>query len=148
MPPLIQGSGSNVLELWSAWLNTLILSRVTKSVATRIFFKPVITSRQVISNYLLSMLPVQLSASSVGTEPLIQSVSALIDIYSDENMPYDINFREGGYLERLQSSVDGVKKAVKAIDRRAEGGQDLRRRGEEVRENLVAFIQYRKQLGL
>jgi hypothetical protein len=63
-------------------------------------------------------------------------------------MPYDINFREGGYLERLLSSVAGVKKAVKAIDRRTEGGRDLRRRGEEVRENLVAFIQYRKQLGL
>lgn len=94
------------------------------------------------------MLPVQLSASPVGTEPLIQSVSALVDIYSDENMPYDINFREGEYLERLRSSVDGVKKAVKAIDRRTEGGRDLRRRGEEVRENLVAFIEYRKQLGL
>jgi di/tricarboxylate transporter len=101
----------------------------------------------VISNYLLSMIPMQSSASAVGTEPLIQSVSALIDIYSDENTPYDINFREGGYLQRLQSSVDGVKKAVKTIDRRTEGGRDLRRRGEEVRENLVAFIQYRKQLG-
>lgn len=62
-------------------------------------------------------------------------------------MPYDINFREGGYLERLRSSVDGVKKAVKAIDRRTEGGRALRLRGEEVRDNLAAFIQYRKQLG-
>lgn len=106
-----------------------------------------IESTKVISNYLLSMLPAQPSASRVATEPLIQSVSAIIDIYSDENMPYDINFREGGYLERLRSSVDGVKKAVKAIDRRTEGGRALRLRGEEVRDNLAAFIQYRKQLG-
>ena len=86
------------------------------------------------------------SPSTAGTEPLIQAVSALIDIFSDENMPYDINFREGRYLERLQSSVDGVKKAVKAINRWEDGGRDLRRRGEEVRDNLMAFIEYRKRL--
>jgi hypothetical protein len=63
-------------------------------------------------------------------------------------MPYDINFRQGEFLEKLASSVEGVKKAVKAIDRRKEGGKDLRRRGEEVRDNLVAFIQYRKDLRL
>lgn len=63
-------------------------------------------------------------------------------------MPYDVNFRQGRFLEKLASSVEGVKKAVKAIDRRKEGGKDLRRRGEEVRDNLLAFIQYRKELGL
>lgn len=72
----------------------------------------------------------------------------MIDIYSDENMPYDVNFRQGKFVERLAASIDGVKKAVKAIDRRKEGGKELRRRGEEVRENLEAFIQYRKELGL
>jgi hypothetical protein len=84
----------------------------------------------------------------VGTEPLIQAISALIDIYSDENMPYDINFRQGGYLDRLRNSVDGVKKAIKTIDRRKEGVKELRRRGEDVRDNLLAFIQYRKDLGI
>lgn len=63
-------------------------------------------------------------------------------------MPYDVNFQQGRFLEKLASSVEGVKKAVKAIDRRKEGGKDLRRRGEEVRDNLVAFIQYRKDLRL
>jgi hypothetical protein len=48
----------------------------------------------------------------------------------------------------LIDSVDGVKQAVKAIDRRKEGGKELRRRGDEVRENLVDFIQYRKDLRL
>lgn len=84
----------------------------------------------------------------MGTEPLIQATSALIDIYSDESLPYDINFRHGKYLDRLVDSVDGVKKAVKAIDRRKEGGRELRRRGDEVKENLVDFIQYRRDLRL
>jgi hypothetical protein len=88
------------------------------------------------------------SPSPAGTEPLIQAVSAVIDIYSDENMPYDVNFRQGRYVDRLASNVEGFKKAVRAIDRRREGGKELRRRGNEVQENLVAFIQYRKDLRL
>ena len=48
----------------------------------------------------------------------------------------------------MVGSVDGVKKAVKAIDRRKEGGRELRRRGDEVKENLVDFIQYRRDLRL
>ncbi|KAF9469766.1 armadillo-type protein [Collybia nuda] len=107
-----------------------------------------IDGNKTISNYLLSTLPSETSVSLSGTEPLIQSVSAIIDIYSDENMPYDVNFRQGNFLEKLISSVEGVKKAVKGIDRRKDGGKDLRRRGEEVRDNLISFIQYRKDLGL
>ncbi|KAJ7603956.1 armadillo-type protein, partial [Mycena polygramma] len=101
-----------------------------------------------IAAYLLSMLPNGGTPSPAGTEPMLQAASSLIDIYSDEGAPYDVNFRTGGFLERLAASVDGVKKAVRAIDRRKEGGRELRRRGEEVRDNLVAFIEYRKELGL
>ncbi|KAF8079006.1 armadillo-type protein [Lyophyllum atratum] len=107
-----------------------------------------VDGNRLISQYLLSMIPSNGSSSPAGTEPLIQALSALIDIYSDEAMPYDINFRQGGYLARLESSVDDVKKAVKGIDRRKEGGKDLRRRAEEVRDNLEAFVQYRKDLRL
>ncbi|KAL0068606.1 hypothetical protein AAF712_004322 [Marasmius tenuissimus] len=107
-----------------------------------------ITVNKVISDYLVSLLPTLSSPSVVGTEPLIQVVSALIDIYSDETLPYDVNFRQGGILQKLISSVDGVKKAIRGIDKRREGSRDLRRRGDEVRENLVAFIQYRRSLRL
>lgn len=62
-------------------------------------------------------------------------------------MPYDVNFQQGGYVDKLAASAESFKKAVRAIDRRKEGGKELRRRGDEVRENLVAFIQYRKDLG-
>lgn len=99
-----------------------------------------------ISTYLLSVVNSVTSPSPAGTEPLIQAVSALIDIYSDETLPYDVNFRQGQYAESLTSNVEGIKKAVRAIDRRKEGGKELRRRGDEVRENLVAFLQYRKDL--
>ncbi|KAJ7186701.1 armadillo-type protein [Mycena filopes] len=101
-----------------------------------------------IAAYLLSMLPVGATASPAGTEPMLQAASSLIDVYSDEGAPWDLNFRAGGYLERLAGSVDGVKKAVRAIDRRKEGGRELRRRGEEVRDNLVAFVEYRRGLVL
>jgi len=104
--------------------------------------------KQVIAEYLLSLLPSVESPSRIQTEPFIQALSALIDIYSDEDMPYDINFRQGGFLTKLTASVEEVKKAVRAIDRKGDGGRALRRRGEEVRDNLVAFIQYRKDLRL
>ena len=97
-----------------------------------------------ISTYLLSILPTATTPSTKSTEPLLQAVSALIDIYSDERLSYDINFRNGRFLDRLVESVDGVRKAVRAIDRRKE--RDLKLRGEEVRDNLVAFVEYRKAL--
>ncbi|KAJ3851835.1 armadillo-type protein [Lentinula lateritia] len=107
-----------------------------------------IASNQVIANYLLTLLPTPSSPSPAGVESLLQAVSALIDIYSDETLPYDINFRQGGMLQTLVASVENVRKAVKRIDRKKPGGKDLRRRGEEIRDNLVAFIQYRRDLGL
>ncbi|KAK2461461.1 hypothetical protein APHAL10511_005924 [Amanita phalloides] len=107
-----------------------------------------IEGNKVISEYLFSLLPTESSPSPLDPEPLIQTVSALIDIYSDENMPYDINFRQGGYLRRLIASVNGVRKAVKGISKGKEGCRELRRRGEEVRDNLLAFIEYRQNLKL
>lgn len=97
-----------------------------------------------ISTYLLSILPTVTAPSTKGTEPLLQAVSALIDIYSDETLSYDVNFRNGRFLDRLVESVDGVRRVVRAIDRRKE--RDLKLRGEEVRDNLVAFIEYRRAL--
>ena len=103
---------------------------------------------QIIAEYLLSLCPSSSTSLTLGVEPTIQAVSAVIDIYSDEMMPYDINFRQGDYLQRLSSSVDVTKKLVKGIDRRKPGGRELRLRGEEVRDNLVAFVKYRKNLKL
>ncbi|KAF9502190.1 ARM repeat-containing protein [Pleurotus eryngii] len=100
-----------------------------------------------ILHYLLSLLPTSVSPSDIGTEPLIQVISSLIDIYSDEAMPYDTNFVQNGVLETLIASVDGVKKVVKAIDRKKQGGYDLKRRGMEIRDYLLAFIEYRRDLG-
>jgi hypothetical protein len=103
---------------------------------------------QVIAEYLLSLLPTTSTRSPVDTEPMIQAASGLIDIYSDENLPYDVNFRQGKYTERLAQSLVGVKAAVKAIDRRKEGGRELRRRGDETLQNLGDFVKYRRDLRL
>ena len=67
---------------------------------------------QVISEYLLSLLPTETAPLTLDTEPLRQTVSALINIYS------------------LVASVDGVRKSVKGINWRKEGGRELKRRGE------------------
>ncbi|KAI9066451.1 ARM repeat-containing protein [Trametes sanguinea] len=104
-----------------------------------------VDANRIISSYLLSLLPPATNPPT-PTEPLLQAVNALIDIYSDETLPYDVNFREGRYLEALVQSVEGVRKAVRGIDRKKE--RELRIRGEEVRDNLVAFIQYRRGLRL
>lgn len=96
---------------------------------------------------MISLLPSGSEPSPIDTEPLIQVISALIDIYSNEDVPYDVNFRQGQYLDHLVSSVEGMRKAVRNIDRRKEGGKELRMRGNEVQGNLVAFIEYRRRLG-
>ncbi|TDL26339.1 ARM repeat-containing protein [Rickenella mellea] len=107
-----------------------------------------IDANKVISTYLIAMLPSPGNAATLTSEPILQVVSAIIDIYSDEIMPYDVNFRQLGFLDTLSNSIDGVKKTVKGIDRRQKGSKELRRRGEELLENLVAFVTYRRNLVL
>ncbi|KAI8990655.1 ARM repeat-containing protein [Trametes punicea] len=102
-------------------------------------------ANRAITSYFLSLLPPKANPPT-PTEPLLQAVSALIDIYSDETLPYDVNFRDGRYVDALVQSVDGVRKAVRGIDKKKE--RELRVHGEEVRDNLVAFIQYRRGLRL
>ena len=63
-------------------------------------------------------------------------------------MPYDMNFRKGNFLGALATSLDNVKRAVKGIDRKKEGGKALRARGEEILTNLRAFMKYRRELKL
>ncbi|GJE89540.1 fungal symportin 1-like domain-containing protein [Phanerochaete sordida] len=102
-----------------------------------------IDGNRMISQFLVSLLA---QPAAVPTEPLLQAASALIDIYSDETAPYDVVFRQGGYLQALTAAVEPVRKVVRGIDRKRE--RDLRRRGEEVRDNLVAFVEYRRALRL
>ncbi|KAH9932085.1 ARM repeat-containing protein [Epithele typhae] len=104
-----------------------------------------IEANKTISSFLLSLLPPS-ATPPTATEPLLQAASALIDIYSDETLPYDTNFRQGHYLDALVRSTEGIRRAVRGIDRKKE--RELRVRGEEVRDNLVAFIQYRRGLRL
>ncbi|KAL5494642.1 hypothetical protein ACEPAI_103 [Sanghuangporus weigelae] len=107
-----------------------------------------IEANRVIAEYLLQLSTTPPS-QTLSPEVIIQSASSLIDIYSDEALPYDINFRQHAYLEKLSSRVvENLRRAVRAVDRKKEGGRMLRARGEETLENLRAFVKYRRELKL
>ncbi|KAH9065579.1 ARM repeat-containing protein [Lactarius vividus] len=101
-------------------------------------------SNRTIASYLLALL----APGRTGTETMLQAVESLIDIFADEGAPAEANFRAGNVLAALAGAVENVRRAVKGIDRKKEGGRELRRRGEEVRDNLVAFVRYRRALGV
>jgi hypothetical protein len=99
-----------------------------------------------ITSYLLSITGSQPS-QNIPPEAIIQAASSLIDIFADETMPYDTNFRQGGFLAQLSNTgLDCVRRAVRAVNRKNEGGRELRERGEETLENLRNFIKYRRNL--
>ena len=100
-------------------------------------------ANRVVASYLLGLLA---PGRATGTETMLQAVESLIDIFADERAPVEANFRAGNVLAALEGAVEGVRRAVKGIGRKKEGARELRRRGEEVRDNLVAFIRYRKSL--
>ena len=102
---------------------------------------------KVIASYLVSLLPIG-APDQASVESTFQVASALIDIYSDETAPYDINFRENNVLGKLVDAVEPIRKLVRGINKKKPGGIELKRRGEEVRDNLVDFIKYRRSLRL
>lgn len=99
-------------------------------------------ANRVVAAYLLGLLV----PGRTGTETMLRAVESLIDIFADERAPAEANFRAGNVLAALAGAVEDVRRAVKGIDRKKEGGRELRRYGEEVRDNLVAFVRYRRAL--
>ena len=99
-------------------------------------------ANRVIASYLIGLLV----PGRTGTEAMLQAAESLIDIFADEGAPAEANFRAGNVLAALEGAVDDVRRAVKGIGRKKEGGRELKRHGEEVRDNLVAFVRYRKSL--
>lgn len=104
-------------------------------------------ANRAIASYLLGLLAPG-RTSTTGTETMLRAVESLIDIFADERAPAEANFRAGNVLASLAGAVEDVRRAVKGIDRRKEGGRELRRHGEEVRDNLIAFVRYRRALGV
>lgn len=95
-----------------------------------------------IGQYLLSFI----HPTPRATEPTLHALSLLIDIYADETRPYDANFRAARGTEVLASSVATIRKLVRGIDRRKEGGAELRRWADEVEGNVRGFVTYRRKL--
>lgn len=144
--------------------------------------------KQVISKYLLAILtssstsppPSRSTASSAagtgsgtsstthfGVEATLQAISSLIDIFADENSPYDANFRIAKVLKGMSDHVRDVQKLVRGIDSRKSkpgrggggkggstassavegGGRALKAWAEGVLGDLVGFVEYRRKLG-
>ncbi|CAG8581852.1 15378_t:CDS:2 [Acaulospora colombiana] len=110
-----------------------------------------VAANQVISEFILGFLPAPGQGQNKhlsSPEVMIQAASAMIDIFSDEESPWDLNFRRGKWEFTLKNAIPGIRKGVRSIDRRKEGGAQLRDRGDEVLENMVAFVKYRRNLKL
>ncbi|KAM0750209.1 hypothetical protein T439DRAFT_380929 [Meredithblackwellia eburnea MCA 4105] len=102
---------------------------------------------QVIGTFLLSVLPHGKTPSPFSPTPevLIQVVDSFIDLYADEDAPYDMEvFRKGGFLPVLQDAVTGVRAATKKIDKKK--FPELRSRADGALENLSEFAKYRKSV--
>ncbi|WVW80287.1 hypothetical protein I302_102265 [Kwoniella bestiolae CBS 10118] len=100
-----------------------------------------VEENKVIGSWLIQ-LP---TTSTLSTEVLIASLNAIIDMYADETRSYDNPvFVQCGFLEQLSGIVAKVRSEIKKIDKRK--SRQLRTQGEEVYENLVAFIKYRRSL--
>ena len=139
----------NVLVHWNAWPSIQNQLMPIGYVTFQLYLlqqKLIGLLTQIISTYLLTIASTPPSMPS--PEPVLQATSAIIDIYSDENMPYDVNFRQGEFLLALSNAIDNVKRVVKSIDRKRSDGRALRARGEEILTNLRAFVKYRRELKL
>ncbi|KEP54669.1 putative ARM like repeat protein [Rhizoctonia solani 123E] len=101
-----------------------------------------IEMNKVIAQYLLSYI----HPTPRAAEPTLHALSLLIDIYADETSAYDTNFRNLKGTEVLASSIAALRKLVRGIDRRKEGGMELRRWAEEVEGNVRGFVTYRRKL--
>jgi hypothetical protein len=99
--------------------------------------------RQAIGAFLVAILNAS-AAGAIDTADLIAVLNAIIDIYADETRIYDAVFVQNDFLQSLTACVGTVRAKVKSVDKRKE--RDLRVRGDEVCENLVAFIKYRRSL--
>lgn len=75
------------------------------------------------------------------TPVLIAALNALIDIYCDETRDYDQNWT---YTEPLAKNVARIRGALRAVDKRKQ--PQLRMQADEIYDNLVAFIRWRRSL--
>lgn len=102
---------------------------------------------QVIGSYLFSYLTAPLTNTLVPwPEATLHAASSIIDIYADEDQPYDVNFRQAGWTDALAGAKDRVKRAGRGIDKKKEGGRELKDFADDVYANVKGFVQYRRKL--
>jgi hypothetical protein len=99
-----------------------------------------VTENASVGSFLMNAL-----SSNPSTEITVALLDGIIDMYADETRDYDAPvFVANGYNNQLAGCVSRVRTQVRVVDRRKQ--PELRVRGEEAYENLVAFIKYRRSL--
>ncbi|CAG8824245.1 36242_t:CDS:2, partial [Gigaspora margarita] len=104
-----------------------------------------IDDNKLIGSFLFNILSLLKNDKNDSTSPecVIEVLNAIYDIYADKDFDYDEPvFVQGGYLPLLENIVDAIRKMAKSIDKRT--SRDLRLRADEAYENLVAFINYKR----
>lgn len=72
---------------------------------------------------------------------LIAALNALIDVYCDETRDFDGNWK---YTEPLAKNVARIRGVLRGVDKRKQ--PQMRMQADEIYENLVAFIRWRRSL--
>ncbi|RPB29362.1 hypothetical protein L211DRAFT_775717 [Terfezia boudieri ATCC MYA-4762] len=89
----------------------------------------------------LSALP---PTGNTATDPAIEALNAIFDVYSDAEFDYDEPvFVKHNFLEHLKSILPKVQSMTKKIDKRRFPEQ--RARAEDATQNLRRFIEYKKK---
>ncbi|KAF8459598.1 hypothetical protein BGX38DRAFT_1149821 [Terfezia claveryi] len=94
--------------------------------------------------FLVSSLSALPPTGNTATDPAIEALNAVFDVYSDAEFDYDEPvFVKHNFLEHLKSILPKVQSMTKKIDKRRFPEQ--RARAEDATQNLRRFIEYKKK---
>ncbi|KAF8421226.1 hypothetical protein EV426DRAFT_219561 [Tirmania nivea] len=94
--------------------------------------------------FLVSCLSALPPTGNTATDPAIEALNAIFDLYADSEFDYDEPvFVKHNFLEHLKSILPKVQSMTKKIDKRK--FPEKRTRADEVTQNLRRFIEYKKK---
>ncbi|RPB04248.1 ARM repeat-containing protein [Choiromyces venosus 120613-1] len=84
------------------------------------------------------------AGASTPTNPLVEALNAIFDIYADAEFDYDEPvFVKNAFLGHLSKAISGVRSAIKKIDKNK--FPEDRLRADDALLNLQRFIKYKKK---
>ena len=90
------------------------------------------------------LVGIVVAAPDTPTEPCVEALNAIFDVYGDGEFAYDEPvYVQGAFNKYLEESVQKVRTMIRRIDKRKE--PELRERAEEAGINLTKFVAYKKK---